>query len=264
MDRKIMVAVVVAGMVGGSMTAVASKQADPPTHPAALAALRYFESVQDGDFDGFLRQLRQPAPPPAIRGIEIARLPKKGEVTPTADQAAKLAAIRPLLAFHGREHDMELRLFTDGKVAFVGLHARTVLLISREALDLFDRDELMAIMAHELGHDYVWDVFEQARQQEDHRLLQELELRCDVIAVIAMGRVGVDAERLVSALTRLSRYGQRGRKTANEMRYVPMDQRVRFIRTVAGRIASVFESGPAAINASSKRGTSRDRRQCCP
>jgi Peptidase family M48 len=137
---------------------------------------------------------------------------------------------------------MELRLFTEDEAAFVGLHARMVLLISREALDLFDTDELRAIIAHELGHDYFWDLFEEALQHGDQRLLQELELRCDAIAVIAMGRVGVDAEYLVSALTKLTRYGERGRKTPNETRYVPMDERVRFIRTVAGRIARVFES----------------------
>jgi hypothetical protein len=106
MDRKLVVAVVVAGMLGGSRTTVAARQTDPPTHPAALAALRYFESVQHGDFDAFLRQLRRPAPSPAIRAIAIAKLPEKGRLTPTADEAAKLAAIRPLLRFHGREHDL--------------------------------------------------------------------------------------------------------------------------------------------------------------
>ena len=89
--------------------------------------------------------------------------------------------------------------------------------------------------------------------------------RGDGIAVIAMGRLGVDAERLVSALIRLRKYSLRdGRKAVNEWRYVPMDQRVRFIRTVAARIASLFESSPAAVTESSKPGTSRDTRQCCP
>ena len=230
MDRKMVVALVVVGMLGESRAAVGSDETDPPTHRAALAALRYFESVRDGEFDAFLRELRRPAPPPELRAMVIAGLPKEGELAPTADEAAKLAAVRPLLAFHGREHDMTLRLFTHGGAGFVGLHARTVLLISREALDLFDTDELQAIMAHELGHDYVWDAYEQARQQGNDRLLQELELRCDGIAVIAMGGMGVDAEHLVSALTRLIRFG---RTTVNVARYVPFDQRVRFIRYLA-------------------------------
>jgi hypothetical protein len=231
MNRRIVVvAVAAAGILGGSRAAAGSNESDLPTHRAALAALRYFESVQEGEFDALLRKLRRPAPSPAVRAMVIASLPKEGELAPTADEAAKLAAVRPLLAFHGRDHDMTLRLFTVGRVSFVGLHARTVLLISREALDLLDTEELQAIMAHELGHDYVWDAYEQARQQENDRLLQELELRCDGIAVVALGRMGVDPERLVSALTRLSRSG---RTTVNAARYVPFDQRVRFIRYLA-------------------------------
>jgi hypothetical protein len=246
MDRTTVVAVVVAGMVGGSMPAVASKQTDPPTHPAAVAALRFFEAIQDGDFDGFLRRLRPPAPSSLIRAIEVARLPEKGRLTPTADEAVKLAAVRPLLRFHEREHDLELALFTEGGVAYVGFLARTVLLISRETLDLVDTDELVALVAHELGHDYFWDAFDKARQEGDQRSLQELESRCDGIAVIAMGRMGVDAERLVSAVTRLS-HPKRGWTFANDTRYPPLDQRVRFIRTLAGRIARLLESSPAAM-----------------
>jgi hypothetical protein len=241
MDPKIIAAIVAAGILVGSRTVVASKQTDPPTHPAAQAALRFFESVQDGDFDGFLRQLRRPSP--ASRGIEIARLPKEGQVIPTPDEAVKLSAVRPLLQFHGREHDMELLLFSEGGVAFAGLHARTVLLISREALDVINTDEFVALMAHELGHDYFWDAFDKAQQDGDQRSMQELESRCDGIAVIAMARIGVDVEHLVSALTTLGR-PRRGWTTVNAGRYPPLDQRVRFIRTLAGRIARLFESSP--------------------
>jgi hypothetical protein len=262
MDPKIIAAMVAAGMLLGSRTVVASKQTDPPTHPAAQAALRFFESVQDGDFDGFLRQLRRPAPSPASRAIEIAKMPKEGQLIPTLDEAVKLSALRPLLQFHGRERDMELQLFSEGGVAFAGLHARTVLLISREALDVINTDEFVALMAHELGHDYFWDAFDKAQQEGDQRLVQEIESRCDGIAVIAMARIGVDVEHLVSALTTLSR-PRRGWTTVNAGRYPPLDQRVRFIRTLAGRIAPV-RIQPPGVTASSKPGTSRDTRQCCP
>ncbi len=140
---------------------------------------------------------------------------------------------------------MEVRLITVGGSAFVGLHARTVLLISREALDLFETDELSAIMAHEVGHDYVWDEYEEARKQRDNCRLQELELRCDGIAVIAMDRLGVDSERLVSAATKLARHNLR-LGTPSAARYVPLDQRVRFIRVVARLTASSAPVQPAA------------------
>jgi hypothetical protein len=128
---------------------------------------------------------------------------------------------------------MELRLITAGGLAFAGLHARTVLLISREALRLFDAKELLAIGAHELGHDYVWDDYEQARQAGNTRRLQELELRCDGFAVITMAGLRVDPEQLVAAAIKLTRFNTRRFGKPIDPRYVPLDQRIRFIRSIA-------------------------------
>ena len=193
--------------------------------------MRYFESVQDRDFETLLRELRRPAPSPPFRAVILKSLPPEGRLSPTNQETAQLAAIKPLLRLHEREDSLDLGLFTYGRVAFTGLHARSVLLISREALSLLNSDELVAIIAHELGHDYVWDEYEQARQHEENHRLQELELRCDGIAVIAMARLGVDSEHLVSALTKLSRHNQR-LGTPNEARYAPLEQRARFIRAM--------------------------------
>ena len=231
MGREIVIAQAIAGILVGSGT-VATSQHDRPTHPAAQAALRHFESVQNADFDGLLHQLRRPAPSSTVRDIVIRNLPKEGALTPTAREAAKLAVLRPLLAFHQREAAIETRLFTVGGQAFVGLHARTVLLISREALHLFNPDEIVAIMAHELGHDYLWNEYETARRDRDNHRLQELELRCDGIALIAMKRLNVPPERLISAVTKQIRYNERI-GTLNYAWYVPLDQRVRFILAAA-------------------------------
>ena len=104
-------------------------------------------------------------------------------------------------------------------------------------LQQLNADELVAIIAHELGHDYVWDDYEQARQHEDDHRLQELELRCDGIAIIAMARLGVGSEHLVSALTKLARHNKR-LGTPDEARYVPLEQRARFIRAMVVLTAS--------------------------
>jgi hypothetical protein len=80
---------------------------------------------------------------------------------------------------------------------------------------------------------YLWDEYTEAQQQRDDVRLQELELRCDGIALIAMNRHGIDAGRLVSAATKLARYNERVMGTTTDPRYVPLDQRVRFIRSVA-------------------------------
>jgi hypothetical protein len=232
MGREIVIVLAIAEVLNGSATVAASEK-DQPTHRSAQAALRHFESVQDLDFESWLQRLRRPAPSPREREMVIRTLPEEGELIPTAHEAAKLAHIRHVLAFHGRKHDMELRLITLGGLAFVGLHARTVLLISREALELLDTDELLALMAHELGHDYVWDEYEEARQGRDTRRLQELELWCDAIAIIAMDRLGIETERLVSAATKLVRYNERIMGPSDDARYVPLEQRVWFIRAVA-------------------------------
>ena len=213
MGRGLVVAVA-AGILGWSGIAIAGNQSAPPTHPAAQAALRYFESVRDRDFETLLRELRRPAPSAAMS----RRNPRKPAATgrPLPDGSGNRPSCRPygpLLRWHEREDSIEVRLFTYGGGAFTGLHARSVLLISRETLGLLNTDELVAIFAHELGHDYVWDEFEQAQQQADNRRLQELELRCDGIAVIAMTRLGVDPDRLISALRKLVRHNERLRYT---------------------------------------------------
>ena len=62
------------------------------------------------------------------------------------------------------------------------------------------------------------------------RRLQELELRCDGVAVITMNRIGLDSEHLVSAATKLG--SSRAPWPKNEARYVPLDQQIWFIRTL--------------------------------
>jgi Zn-dependent protease with chaperone function len=245
MGRGLVVAVA-AGILGWSCIATGGNQLAPPTHPAAQAAQRYFESVRNRDFETFLRELRQPPPPPAIRALILENLPPQGGLSPTDRETAKLAAIRPLLRLHEREDSIDLRLFTYGGGAFTGLHARSVLLISRETLGLLNTDELVAIFGHELGHDYFWDEFEQARQQADNHRLQELELRCDGIAVIAMARLGVDPDRLISALRKLVRHNERQRTPygPNEPRYAPLEQRARFVRAMAMLTAGSPRFGP--------------------
>ena len=67
----------------------------------------------------------------------------------------------------------------------------------------------IVIGAHELGNDYVWDDYEDARQAGNTRGLQELELRCDGFAVITMAGLRVNPEQLASAAIKLARYNER-------------------------------------------------------
>ena len=242
MARIIVLILSFVGAVGGSVSAV-PHQGERQIDPSAQAALSYFESVQVSDFGTLLRQLRRPAPPASVRAWVMKNLPKEGALTPTAQETTKLKVLLPVLTFHGREHDMEILLMTAGGLAFVGLHARTVILISREALCLLDTEELLAIGAHELGHDYTWDEYEEARRASNTRRLQELELRCDGFAVITMVALGLDPEQLVSAATKLARYNERRFEKLLDPRYVALDQRIRFIRSIARLLATASTGG---------------------
>ena len=63
--------------------------------------------------------------------------------------------------------------------------------------------------------------------------MQELELRCDGIAVLTLRRVGIDPENLVSAIQKVTRFNQLRDTVASSARYVSLKERVRFIRTIA-------------------------------
>lgn len=207
------------------------------SHPAVHAAIEFF-AAEAPDFAGLLRRLR-PAPlPRPFRDRVLGVLPRDGELKPRARDAAKLAALGRVLAWHEREHELEMRLFSVSGQAFIGLHAQFVLLISREALDILQPGELEALAAHEMGHLYFWDDYEEARRRSDRRRLQELELRCDGVAVVTLHALGAPVESLVSAVNKITRHNERVGATATSSNYVPLPDRVRFIRAMQQLIDS--------------------------
>ncbi len=217
------------------MSAAGAPQ-DELTNPRARAVFEYFKA-RSADFDEFLRQERPAALSAAARAVVVLSLPEEGELTPTAAHAAKLAALRPVLAFHEREHHFEYRLIEVGPQAAIGLYARTVLLFSRDAMELLNVDELRAVTAHEIAHDYVWDEYEHARSRGDTARLQELELRCDGIAVITLQRLGLDPKHLSAAVTKTTRYNERAGAVATRANYAPLPHRQRFLRAMIALVA---------------------------
>ncbi len=246
MGRNIVVGLALVGLLDApAATSVVND--DERTHPAVRAALRDVVSMQEAGIESVLRLRRRPAPPPDVRARIVALLPQEGTVSPDARQARKLAALQPLLALHGRDLDLEVRLFTVGGAAWAGLHARSVLLVSQEALDILDVHEFVALAAHELGHDIVWDEYEAARRAGDTRRLQALELHCDGLAILALERLGANAALLVSAASKLAVHNDRIGWTPDTTRYVPLDQRLRFIHTVAKRRAQPIAPSAGAV-----------------
>jgi len=122
----------------------------------------------------------------------------------------------------------------------VGLHARSFILISAPALRLLDSEELRALAAHEMGHDYFWDEFRGALDANDEEREQELELRCDAVAVFTLLDLGLNPRKLLSALTTAYALNARFGPALNDKRYVPEQERIRFLQAL---IASVCPAG---------------------
>lgn len=220
-------------LLSGLWATAGEKERSRPERPAERA-LAFFAAIGETSVPAFLDGLR-PAPlSPAARAQVIADLPREGGLLPNAAERAKLAALEPVLDFHGRKGTVEIKVIDVGH-AFVGLHARTVLLLSRDALTLVTAEELQALAAHELGHEYLWNEYQAAMAAAAHPRMQELELVCDGIAVLTLRALGLDPARLFTAVGKMTRYNERLGATASAPSYVLLGDRRRFIEVMSVR-----------------------------
>jgi hypothetical protein len=125
---------------------------------------------------------------------------------------------------------MLARIFT-GK-AYVGLYACAAILISEEALDLLMAEELQAVVAHELGHEYFWNEYQLADRERQDRTVQELELRCDGIAIITLNRLRFDLTHLMSAVAKLLTFNERLDNGSRAYAYPSSAEQFKFIRAM--------------------------------
>ena len=209
-----------------SVAPAASAQEDSVPEPA----LQYFTRHNAGEILKLFESARPAPVSDAERGRILATLPTEGNVREldTAQQK-KLADVRSVLQTHRRDGVYIIRVIQVAPAA-VALHARAVVLISEPALDLLDADELQALVAHEVGHEYFWGEYFLARRDNRQSFLRRLELLCDGFAVITLERVGVNPERLISALDKISRYNRdRFGVAVNETNYPALGERRRFV-----------------------------------
>jgi hypothetical protein len=181
--------------------------------------------------------LCRPAPASAAeKTLVLASLPAEGEVTSlTRTQREKLDRIRAALRVHARDAIYAVKVVDVGPMT-TALVARVVLLISRPALDFLDADELEALVAHEVGHEYVWDEFETAARVKNANRQRQLELVCDRVAAQTLLRLGISPARLTRALERALGFNRARFGTAlNEWRYPTLRERAEVIKEVARR-----------------------------
>jgi hypothetical protein len=194
----------------------------------------------------FARLLKSARPMPVSaedKARALSSLPEEGEVTNLNTAARrKLAALGEVLRPNDRDGVYEIKVIAVPQAA-VALHARAVILISEAALTLLDADELQALMAHEVGHEYVWAERERAFSLADRNGLKDLELVCDAIAIVTLHGLGMDVSRLMTAVQKISRYNRQRFGTAtNEKDYPTVAERRAFARAV-GAWLSVRTTG---------------------
>lgn len=185
----------------------------------------------------FVTQLGS-ARPTAISPDEKARvlrkLPEQGEVT-KLDRAAraKIATLDRLLRAVRRDGVFDIKII-DHPQAVVGLYARAVVLISEQALELVSADELQALVAHEIGHEYVWAAYERAVASKDRSQIRQLELVCDGVAIVTLRQLGIDHSRLTAAVEKIAGFNRLHFGVAvNESNYPTLAERRAFARAVS-------------------------------
>lgn len=175
-----------------------------------------------------------PAPVSADERTRILRsLPPSGEVTDLdLVQLTKLSSLKRVFQMAHREAVYVVKV-VDVPQAAIGLHARAVVLISEVALSLLSSDELQALAAHELGHEYVWDDYARAVQVQNRNRLKDLELMCDAIAIVTVHRFGMDSSPVISGIEKISRFNRERFGTAvNERNYPTLAERRAYARRI--------------------------------
>jgi hypothetical protein len=166
----------------------------------------------------------------AEKATVLQSLPAHGGVTQlSAGERRKMDAIRQLLHTQGRDTVYDLRVIAVPQ-AWTGLYEKAVLLISLPALTLLDSEELQALAAHEIGHEYVWQQYADAKSRSDTKRLRELELVCDAIALRTLAHEGVSPERLQTAIEKDSWYNRERLGVAlNQNNYPSLKERRKLI-----------------------------------
>lgn len=193
-----------------------------------LKAFSYFDQVQNREYDAFLRSIQPSTLAPELRAKVLSMLPKQDLVVPSPEELLKLKTLDVLLKYHQRDSIIEIKVLR-APTATAAFLAGAAVLITEPALKLLTVEELQAVVAHELGHEYFWNRFEKARESKNYSEVQELELRCDGIAVITLQHVGINAANLISAITRLNKHNQRPGSPSSP-NYVDLNERVAFIQ----------------------------------
>ena len=233
---------------GASMQSALGNGSHLSDSPAARA-LAFFTARAPGSPVELLKALRPSPATLAARQLALASLPSQGDVPPDRKEQVRLDALRPVLELHERDRVFTIKVI-DVPQAYLGLHAGTVLVISRRSLKLLSAPELQAAVAHEIGHEYFSADYDRAREATDLASLQEIELRCDAVALLTGLALNLDAHDLGRAVKKLTRFNERVGATANAASYPTTEQRESFAWAFIGGRNSGSDSKPMGLRSS--------------
>jgi hypothetical protein len=171
----------------------------------------------------------------SLRARLLLKLPVTGEAQPTAAGRLKLSAIDPVLEYHNQKSMFVVKVIVVDR-AFVGLHGRSILLISGRALELLTPEELRAVVAHEIGHEYFWDDYQAAASLGDTGKMWQVELQCDAVAVLTLLALDADPAALIEGLSKLDSFNRLAGAAANINCYVSLKERTGFARALIRKV----------------------------
>jgi hypothetical protein len=226
----------------------------PSTHQ--MLPLSSSQALLATDPSAFVQFLKAARPAPVStedKARVLSSLPEEGEVTNlNASARQKLAALIEVLRATERNSVYEIKVIAVPQAA-IALHARSVVLISGAALALVDADELQALLAHEIGHEYVWTDYERSSRLADHDRLKDLELVCDGIAIVTLHGLGLDVSRLMTGVQKISRFNRERFGTAtNERNYPTLAHRRAYALVIAAWTAG--QTGGTFVGAAQSPG----------
>jgi hypothetical protein len=202
-----------------------------PLERVGLRAFQYFARTGRRSWDDYLKSMRPGAVSADKKARLLAMVRKEDLIEPSAKRQGKLDALRPVLEYLERNNAIEIKILRL-RLAWAGFLGGAVVLVSEEAIDLLTAEELQAVVAHELAHEYFSDEYEAARANNQYDTVKEIELRCDAVSIITMKALRLDSDALLSGVSKLTKFNER-RGFPNNPNFVSsVQERTNFSRAV--------------------------------
>jgi hypothetical protein len=188
-------------------------------------------------------RIKQNLPPIALKGtVRVPEEVLRAIVREGDDYRDLRETLQPLLRFFDLEGRVLPVLFRSEQ-PIIGSSAPNGLIISTRAQALLSREELQAVVAHELAHLLVVDVFRAAVDAKDYRTLRVIELFCDAAAAAIMKAMGRNPQSVINGLLKIQQVLElEFQEPDAEGKHPSMNTRIRLSREIIRRFTQGREA----------------------